>query len=348
MKTKVLYFPYIRVPNSVWMTRVLLYWDSIGTIVPFDFIRDPDNLDLYTRDLIKANLVTQVIPGMYIQKIPLFAKAFEDYLVGLGPELDRRRSVFQRRLSSAYGLFDIHIEKLGNVDQVLMDAGLAKMREYPWFSVEPATARDFMAYLAAALGHLERLGFMPVTDEEAYLSNFILSGSPDIDPERKISQLRLQLTERLFPAPVSPPTVTAIELFKMKHGQQLGRFRLYVEYELGKIAAIDDQALRNRQMELFQQQVQEEINDICEKMRDSGWQRLVFGKLCAVVSAVPGTPFIFGLASALYNVFSGPQGDWSRSPLLYAAFARKSLFKYRVSDSIPTHMIGHNRPKWKA
>lgn len=34
MARKVLYFPYISVPESAWFTRVLLYWDEVGSIVP--------------------------------------------------------------------------------------------------------------------------------------------------------------------------------------------------------------------------------------------------------------------------------------------------------------------------
>ncbi len=33
----VLYFPYISVPSSVWFTRMLLYWDKVGSIVPRDY-----------------------------------------------------------------------------------------------------------------------------------------------------------------------------------------------------------------------------------------------------------------------------------------------------------------------
>jgi len=34
MARKALYFPYIRTPDDPWFTRVLLYWDAVGTILP--------------------------------------------------------------------------------------------------------------------------------------------------------------------------------------------------------------------------------------------------------------------------------------------------------------------------
>lgn len=70
MRNNVLYFPYISVPSSVWFTRILLYWDKVGSIVPYDYIEKPELHDEYTRSLIQANLVTQVIPGMYRDEIP--------------------------------------------------------------------------------------------------------------------------------------------------------------------------------------------------------------------------------------------------------------------------------------
>jgi hypothetical protein len=38
MADAVIYFPYIRVPDNEWFTRVLLYWDQLGTIVPEELL----------------------------------------------------------------------------------------------------------------------------------------------------------------------------------------------------------------------------------------------------------------------------------------------------------------------
>jgi hypothetical protein len=35
----VIYFPYIRVPESEWFTRVLLYWKQVASIVPYEYIK---------------------------------------------------------------------------------------------------------------------------------------------------------------------------------------------------------------------------------------------------------------------------------------------------------------------
>jgi hypothetical protein len=75
MVDKVLYFPYIRVPGNEWFTRVLLYWDEVGSIVPSEYIYRPESLGTYMRELVQAQLVRQVLPGDYIPKIPKFKEA---------------------------------------------------------------------------------------------------------------------------------------------------------------------------------------------------------------------------------------------------------------------------------
>jgi hypothetical protein len=36
-----LYFPYVSTPDDAWFTRVLLCWDTVGTIVPGGLEDDP-------------------------------------------------------------------------------------------------------------------------------------------------------------------------------------------------------------------------------------------------------------------------------------------------------------------
>ncbi|HHT9131146.1 MAG TPA: hypothetical protein ACFYED_01530 [Candidatus Tripitaka californicus] len=76
MADKVLYFPYIRVPENEWFTRVLLYWDEIGSIVPSEYIYRPEALGNYMIELLQSGLVRQVFPGDYTHKIPKFEEAF--------------------------------------------------------------------------------------------------------------------------------------------------------------------------------------------------------------------------------------------------------------------------------
>lgn len=57
-----LYFPYIRVPQSSWFTRVLLYWDNAASIIPASIHDDQQERGDYTSELMRAGLLHAVTP----------------------------------------------------------------------------------------------------------------------------------------------------------------------------------------------------------------------------------------------------------------------------------------------
>ena len=69
MGNNVLYFPNIIVPGSARFTRMLLYWDTVGTIIPAEFMQRSEELGEHTRSLLEAQLLTAVIPGMHLYKV---------------------------------------------------------------------------------------------------------------------------------------------------------------------------------------------------------------------------------------------------------------------------------------
>jgi hypothetical protein len=320
MRNKVLYFPYIRVPKSEWLTRMLLYWDEVGTIVPYEYIESPDRLGEHTRSLVEHCLVTQVIPGMYIDTVPQFVEAFYNYLRGLGDQLEQRRERFDNNET-----FQIHIEKLDQVGELLKDEGLACLHGYPWYHVEIETGHDFMCYLATVLGKLDKVRAIPVTDSHKYLSRYLRSGVGTVDLERQLGSLRLEILERIFPSPKRPLTAGKLGQFKEKHGDKLRRLRRAVERELTVLADISEPSLRSRRLEIFLDEADQEIQEICSRMEETGFGEIVFGKFCAVMAAIPGSSAIFGLANALYGAFGGGPAYERPSEFAYAAYAQAEL-----------------------
>jgi len=150
MPDKVLYFPYIKVPKSVWFTRVLLYWDRVGSIVPSEFLYQPERLGPYMADLVRAGLVEQVIPAERMRDIPHFAESFLEYV---DAQSSRRTWLQRMRLATPSAWEEIHAEKMQDIAEGLIRRGLARRlkHEYSWYAVDPRTAAAFMAYLAAVL-----------------------------------------------------------------------------------------------------------------------------------------------------------------------------------------------------
>jgi hypothetical protein len=316
LKNRVLYFPYIRVPESTWLTQMLLYWDKISSIVPYEFINRPGSLGPYMQSLLEQELVVQVIPGMYIYDIPNFEGAFQAYVDSLGPEVTRRRNQFE-----AGRTFKIHIEKMGEIGHTLARQGLAKEVSYSWYEVETDTANDFMSYLATVLGQLAQVDSSPVTDGEAYLRRFAETGVAKDRIHQQLQSLRTQVLEKVLPVPRHHIEPSAIREFKDGHGQLLGDFRRRVEREIVAAAVIGDDVLRQRQLDIFFEESAARIEEIEEAMHGERW--VTTKASVSVLAAIPGVPQIFGLAAALWSALSGGQREVPSRDFAYAAYARK-------------------------
>ena len=337
MRAKVLYFPYIDVPQSTWLTRMLLYWDSVGVIMPYQFVENPEELKTFTRDLLQAGLLTQVIPGHYLGDIPRFSKAFLAYLNSLGNEIERRRKRFldQQPARRKHRLRDIHFEKLGTVPihiektdslaEELVDLRLATLINPPWLSLEAKTAEEFMYYLATVLGKHRELQFTPVTDEQKKLAKLTSFIAPENLLEKSLDALRLDVLEDVLPAPSRPVPVIEIERFKGKYGDQLSRFRRKIEMELMRLVDINSSELRKRSLQLFKEDLAEEIEDLESKMKESRWPSIICGKLCALLSPVPVIGRVTSIVNAAYTAFGEGGPSKIDSPLAYAAYARRRI-----------------------
>ena len=59
---KLLYYPYINLPETNWTVRVLLYYDEVGSIVPQQYFYAPEEYNPYMRNLIQEGLVNPINP----------------------------------------------------------------------------------------------------------------------------------------------------------------------------------------------------------------------------------------------------------------------------------------------
>lgn len=245
MSNNVLYFPNISVSGSAWFTRMLLYWDTVGTIIPADFMERPEELGEHTRALLEAELLTPVIPGMHLYKIPSFDESFAEYLENLGPEIDHRRRRFLEGETT-----EVHVEKVGALEGVMRSFGLCRGCNDPeysrWYLVERETAADFMAYLAASLGKLEELSYVPITDKDRYCMPLMRAIRRPAERQSELTSLRSEVLEDCLPAPKRPISARQIQDFKRVRGGGLARFRRAVEREVIAAAAISDPELRRQ------------------------------------------------------------------------------------------------------
>lgn len=170
MPRSVIYFPYIRVPQTQWFTQVLLYWDQVISIVPDEFQRSSE-LGPNMERLMDLNLVKPLSPRRYIERIPHFDEPFINYINS--PAYPIRAE--NRELEHLQHV-DVHEEKLtySLIDE-LSRRGLVRREQGSWIGLEAYTANQYMAYLASCLGRLPEINSTPITDNKF---NF-----QSIDPE---------------------------------------------------------------------------------------------------------------------------------------------------------------------
>jgi hypothetical protein len=300
---------------------VLLYWDEVGTIVPYEFIENPALLGEHTRSLIEAQLVRQVIPSVYLDRVRYFADAFLGYVATLGPVLDQRRVAFNEGKT-----FRVHVEKMENIGEDLGRIGLARRSEtWAWYDVERDTAHDFMAYLAIVLGQLDDLQFAPISDKSDSLRRLSAVGGQRTSTLSRVEGLRLEILQEALPAPSTPLNAPEIQVFKKKYGSELRRFRRYIESELTVVADIRDEALRERRLQLFKDEIRDETSCIKQQMEAHGWIGSAVRKLSTLLASAPVIGTWAGLLGAVVNAFEGSRIQPNQSPLAYAVHAEERL-----------------------
>jgi hypothetical protein len=326
----VIYFPYIRVPDSEWFNRVLLYWDQVSSIIPGEYVIDPGQLGGYMDRLIRTKLVKPINPTDYINKIPHFTDSFlayvdsPDYPVLFDPDL--RRNLPATR---------IHADKMAGFSGLihgLTSRNLAKRSiNYPWYDVEVYTANQYMAYLSACLGNLPDINALPVTDTLKN-SNAINPASPrEAQLLADFDIMRTVILEKTLPCPSTSVPPEEIARFKQTHKRELTQFRNKIENLLIDSAAMES-PLRNMKVDQFIIETNADIEYLTGQMKNNGWRSITLGNLLAFGKASFKTTlgwFTTGLTGAVGGAMEFP------------AAINDGIANYRGDNSLKGHYAAY-------
>ena len=338
MADSVLYFPSIRVPETEWFTRVLLYWDTVGTIVPAEYLDDPQFLRPYTAGLKDHGLLKAVTPDSGVWGAPKYYESFLTLVDSLGLKTDQTRLADRETVR-------IHVDKTGyGLASALIERGLAARlsgQEWDaWFDVEKHTGDLLMAFLASILGQMQEQRMDPITDAADCLDAFTRIPTGNSAVEARLNPIRTEILEELLPAPIDPVDPAQLAQFKDRHRDLLSGFRTLVEQRVLSAGAIEDPELRARSVVLAKNELNGQLEEITRRMEEHRWRRIGFGTLLAVAAAAVvladavvsgGTLTVagasLGLTSAVYSAFEGARtpGDLLLRPMAYAALAHRKL-----------------------
>jgi hypothetical protein len=364
---KILYFPYISVPKTPWLASALLYWDRIGSIVPYEYTENPSQLTPYMRELVIAGLVEQIFPEDHLHKVPRFQESFLNFIDKSGraeyfrtknrdwfnpgtgttdslsnsfqlheDKLAGRRPVRVSRISGRCSWpkekratsAPIHTGKLEGLAAGLEERGLARIVNPPWIEVEGYTAYHFMAYLASILGKVT--GYQPATDGYNGLADLTDNPRRPRHTSQIRDELRAQVLTDILPSPMEIQDISELVRFKERHGRQLVRFRKHVEDFLSRLETAG--AEHSREMiKSFRADNRDQIEDITARMREQRWKFIGLTTLCSVGSA------LIPLTKAVAQNQKGAL--WEAIPGLVAAIG--SALSSRQVSSLRRHPLAY-------
>ena len=165
----------------------------------------------------------------------------------------------------------------------------------------------------------------PISDDIRHLQHFLSSSRSEKSAQKKISNLRLEILEDIFPSPQKPLKAFEISSFKEKHSDKLKTFRNRVEKEIIDIADIENEELRKRRLELFKEESQDAIKEIIDAMKNSGFKGSTLSKFGSIISSITGISPIVGLANAVCDAFGKENFQTIDPCFIYAAYAQQEI-----------------------
>jgi hypothetical protein len=362
-----LYFPFIGVPPTAWWTRVMLYWDSVGTIVPHAYIRNPELHDPYTLELIRAGLLLQVLPDDAGSSL---GSHFGKYLELLSDqEIDRRRRDFAAGHTTRvhYDKWLTYIGGLVEVQRLGLAAAAHSAYSGDWISVETSTAGEFMAALALSL--CETAGasgwrssdrnthetWVPTTNTREAINALMAGLEPvpqgflnadrihmRIQGELCAVEVRTHLMERLLPVPDEVVPIHELAEFRRRHGDLLPGLRRYIESKIDESIAITDPILRSRFMDRIEDEILQRSEEAEAYLNEQGFERVSRSSLLRVLKFIPGLKDPIENAQDIAENLRTSQG-FEAEPLAYLAFARVAFGSptqtYRVDPATGVPLI---------
>jgi hypothetical protein len=293
-----LYYPYINLPKSDWSSRLLLYYDTIGSIVPQEFFYSPeDNYDPFMLDLVRNELVIPINPIQVLNNPWEISRPLLEYFDS--PEFLRKVKLFLnrrngRQIENRIYSARIHSEKFDEmIFYELVNRRLAIKGEGRWFYVPPFVANVLMAFLTTVIS--QKLELQPTSD--IMLRNRF--SFRQVNYKKDLERKREIILKGLIPFP-KEVDLGKLRTFKDKHIDLLKAFKNKVE-----LIALDDHYQEGTQ--LFNEKLSElmiQRNELSAKMKENKIGNIFFGTICGVLGGIIG----FAAASTTGAVIFGLPG----------------------------------------
>jgi hypothetical protein len=292
LKSTILYYPTIDIPNTDWLRRVLLYWDEIGSIVPRNYAGEnsiefsPEVAFLYDEGVFRP-----FDPLMLIRQPELHTN-FEEELFSI-LESDQFRKLMMNSQKAKKS--QIHRDKVSDMlFERLIGLGLASRgRSRDWLHFENTTAHVYISLLAKYLSQADTQVTIPGTDRDIFQN--LLYRSPE---ESGIAGISFSLLNSL-PMPREDVSFEAIIDFKNENEMDLLRFRKQIHKFQHDLQYAESDTHVREIVQTYQQDIRLGLDDLVPRFIENGLP-VIFGSLKTIVNL--SSPTLWGGVLTLANV----------------------------------------------
>lgn len=303
----ILYYPTITVPNGRWLRQALLYWDEIGSVVPYgqdrrDYLpNDKDTAYLMEQGVYKPFRPMTLLEGHY-DDYELFVAEFRSILNSTTSPIlpTATRSLVNRGVRAdqdalARTCSRIHQNKVSSgMFRFLQQRGLARRihNDQEWYYFENKTALLYMALLAKHLARIDQHHTVAGTDNSRFDS--LMFYRP-----RTTSQIGVSAyLSNILPLPTEDTSLERIVEFKRTHRNELYRFRAWIDQFEAAVIACQDPAEARRIVTSFQEQLEASIADLRVSLNSSR-VKTILGSLKTLVRL--DSPTLWGTIGIAVN-----------------------------------------------
>lgn len=325
MTNKILYFPYINIPNNSWTVKSILYWDEVAAITPQSYIQNTDNLSDFMKEVLQNELVKQIFPWD-IDSREVDFENFERMLKNSSVCLDEKRTLFLQ----GNNVIKIHREKFCyQIFNFLEQQNVAKEegKYSDWYFVEKGIASLMMLYLATKLS--EANGYTPTTDKQENIPLKFKSDSLNITTD----EIRSQILTEILPYPESPDFST-IANFKSKYKSELTSFRHAIESLTFNLASEKNSKIRRDRMESEIYLINQERDRLVELLKEHKFIKVLKGSIWGVgvdafATMVTGEIVTLGAGTAIGFVKSLSE-NYKSAPAKNEKYAYLALLDQKI------------------
>jgi len=273
MENNILYYPTINLPENEWTIKSILYWDTVGVIVPEEYIEEPEQLSRKMRDMVQSGHIVQHLTSDYYSLQYKVSKSILKTVKSKSINLKKCRQNFKEKKASL-----IHNQKFSFrlFDYLVKNKVAERLESYSFYLVESKIASVMMTYLAIAIS--KEIKYTPATDFPEYIRENDYLGLVNNQP----GKIRSKILGDIMPYPIDVDFNKLIR-FKEKYIDQLQRFRIEIEKTVWGINAVKDNESKEKILQLNIDQINDKKEELIARLVENNLGKIAFGAFKGMV-----------------------------------------------------------------